>query len=613
MKHLRWQPSLILCLVLCVAIVFFRFVYPPVSILTWDVFGYYLYLPARFIYHDLRLSDLGWVQEIVDKYQTTGSLYQLYQVEGTSFWVIKESIGLAVLNAPAFFIAHIYSQFAGFTPDGFSLPYQYAFAISGLVYACIGVFMLRKILVQFFDETITTIVLLLVVVGTNHFQLTAFDGYLTHNYLFTLYTLVAWYSLKWHREQKPGQAFGLGLSMGLAVLVRPSEMVCILIPLFWGVYNKESLLLKWQLIRKYWEHLLILVFAMFLGGLPQMLYWKYVAGQWIYYTYQNPGEGLDLWAPYTLKFLFSFRKGWFIYTPVMLLALIGFFHLYRKQRPLFLSLLIYFIMNLWIVSSWTAWWYGGGSFSQRAMLPAYVLMAIPLGFLAKAAMESKLRIPLLGLMAMLLMLNIFQTWQWAHGIIDKTRMSREYYFAIFGKTKVGPEDRNLLLVDKLAEEVIPEDKSGYNYRQLILKDFESGEISGGTLSDTAFSGNYGLKVSPEAPFVAGYEAAYEELTDKDYAWIRVSVSVYPPAGQELPAASLVASFEHKGGVYKYKAESVTDKKYNIQPGKWNTMHFDYITPDIRSVKDRLKIYFWLQGSNPMIIDDLKVELWEPLK
>jgi len=58
----------------------------------------------------------------------------------------KESMGLAVLNARAFFIAHILSTILGYPADGFSIPYQYAFAISGLIYADIGIFMLRRIL-----------------------------------------------------------------------------------------------------------------------------------------------------------------------------------------------------------------------------------------------------------------------------------------------------------------------------------------------------------------------------------------------------------------------------------------------------------------------------------
>jgi hypothetical protein len=610
-RHFR-SPSLLICMVICLAIVFFRFVYPPVNILSWDVFGYYLYLPAQFIYHDLKLQDLSWVNLIVEKYNTTETLYQLYQVQETN-WVIKEGIGLAVLNAPAFFIAHLISPVIGYASDGFSLPYQYAFAISGLVYACIGIFMLRKILLEFFEEITTCIVLILIVAGTNHFQLTAFDGYLTHNYIFTLYTFIVWFSLKWHREQKLMQAFWLGLSMGLAVLTRPSEMVCIIIPLFWGIHDKVSFGRKWFLIKKHWPHLLLLIFTMFLGGLPQMIYWKLVTGQWIFYTYQNPGEGLDLWSPYTLQFLFSFRKGWFIYTPIVLFALAGHFHLLKKQPELLIAFVLFFIFNLWIISSWTAWWYGGGSYSQRAMLPSYVILAIPLGYLLSGLQKSGKHIRIIGfsILFTLLLLNIFQTWQWAHGIIDRTRMTKAYYFAIFGKTRVSPEDQKLLLIDKLTPEIIPVDKSGLKYKQLYFNDYESPQQKDLELSDTAFSGRHSLRVTPAFPYAGGFEIPYRDITSHDYAWIRVSIRVFPLKSLDQSSGSLVASFDHKGGVYKYKAESIRKKEYHVLPNQWNLVSIDYLTPDIRSREDKLKVYFWLQGDTPMLIDDLKVEMWEP--
>jgi glycerol uptake facilitator-like aquaporin len=86
--------------------------------------------------------------------------------------------------------------------------------------------MLRKILREFFSETVTSIVLVIIVLGTNYFQLTAFEGMLSHNYLFTLYTFIVWFTLRWHREPKASTAAWLGLFLGLAILSRPSELVC---------------------------------------------------------------------------------------------------------------------------------------------------------------------------------------------------------------------------------------------------------------------------------------------------------------------------------------------------------------------------------------------------
>jgi hypothetical protein len=609
LKWLKESPSARISLVLITAIVFFRFVYPPASILTWDVFGYYLYLPATFIYHDLCLNDIGWVNRIIAEYQTTATLYQALPIPGGGY-VMKYSMGMAVLNAPAFLVAHGISLASGAKADGFSLPYQYAWAISGLVYAAIGIFMLRKILLKYFDEKITSAVLVLTVLATNYFQLTAFDGYLSHNYLFTLYTFILWFTIRWHEKPRPAYALGLGLAMGMAVLVRPSEMVGILIPLFWNISGRQSLREKTARVTANFSRLLIMSSAAIAVGMLQLAYWKYSTGHWLFYSYTNAGEGFDFTHPYLKEVLFSFRKGWLIYTPVMVLALAGMVSLYRSARPLFAATLIYFLVNLYVVSSWTCWWYAGGSYSQRALLSSYAVLALPLGFLLRDTRKRVWRKALYLAAAGLLILNLFQTWQWAHGLIDRTRMTRAYYFAIFGKTSVSDAERKLLLVERPNDEVeILRNETDYARRTALFLDFEN-NATDPFLSDTASSGKKSARLSLSHPFSAGFEMPYRLITPKDHAWLRTSVMVYPTDTVKDGMASLVMTFQHQGVPYHYRALSISDTSFRMKAGQWNRMQLDYLTPEVRSVNDSIKVYFWLQGNKPVLIDDLKIEIFD---
>ena len=609
MNYRTYSFSFYLCMLFGISFFFFRFLFPPVNILSWDVFGYYLYLPAKFIYNDVGLHDISWVKTIIEKYQTTGTLYQLNTLPLGGF-VIKYSMGLAILNSPAFFVAHMLAGSLGYPADGFSLPYQYAFAISGLVYATIGVFMLRRILLHFFDEKVTSIVLIITVAGTNYYQLTAFEGFLTHNYLFTLYSFILWFTIRWHEQPKAKYAFLLGLSMGMAILTRPSELVCILIPLLWNVSFKT----KWQSAGRNWQHLIFLSIAILLAGFPQMLYWKLTTGQWLYYSYNNAGEGFDFARPYLSQVLFGFRKGWFVYTPVMAFAMAGFYYLYKQGRALFPAILIYFLFNLYVVASWTCWWYAGGSYSQRALLSSYVVLALPLGYHIRELLKMRrvILFPAFGIIILLILLNLFQTWQWMHGILDRERMTRAYYIAIFAKTSVSETDRKLLLFQRPGEdEEILKDEQNYHQRKLALLDFENPTgIESRIYKDKAFSGKYSLQLDSVNIYSPGFEISFDELTKKDYAWIRVSIEVYPFADVISNPASLVASFEHNGEAYKYKAEGIQKDKFNVKTGQWNKISFDYITPQIRSVKDKLKVYFWLQGKQPILIDNLNVDVWE---
>lgn len=601
-------------LLLIIGIVVFRFLYPPVNILTWDVFGYYLYLPATFIYHDLRLTDISWVNQIIDQYQTTSTFYQATALPSGG-WVMKYSIGSAVLNAPAFFVAHGISLVAGYKADGFSLPYQYAATINGLIFTAIGIFMLRKILLEFFDERITSILLIITVLATNYFHITAFAGYHLHNYLFTLYTFIVWFTIRWHQQPKWQYAAGLGFAIGLSVLVRPSELVCVIIPLFWGISNLQSFKQKLLLIKSNYRHVIILVSVVFLSGIPQLLYWKYSTGQWLYYSYTNAGEGFDFAQPYLKEVLFSFRKGWLIYTPVMLFAMAGFVSLFKKNRPLFYSIFAYFLVNLYVVSSWTCWWYAGGSYSQRALLSSYVLLAIPMGYFIQQIQDWKkpIRVLLFSVIGLMLVLNLFQTWQWVHSVIDPTRMSRAYYFAVFGKTSASESDRKLLMVERSTESFSKlKNESGYVKRTAAILNFESSSDKDLTLSfDTVHEGNAALRLDAGHDFSPSYEAEFSQLTSHDHAWIRAGVWVFPLHEVTANTASLVITFDHKGENYNYSAWGIERPENHVKAGRWNYISLDYLTPEVRSIHDKVKVYVWLQGTNPVLIDDLKVEIFEP--
>jgi len=203
---------------------------------------------------------------------------------------------------------------------------------------------------------------------------------------------------------------GWGLSMGLAILSRPSEMV--LYP------DPPALGYLWQEIpgceNADWFSGIGNIFWSLREYVPCWVaaarYWKTVTGQWLYYSYNNPGEGLDFWSPIFHEFPFSFRKGWLIYTPVMTFALAGIYLLHKQQKTGFSCIYYLFYYLIYgFCASWTAWWYGGGSYSQRAMLPSYVILAIPLGYVVDQIRQSgkNIRIPLFSILLILAMLNIF--------------------------------------------------------------------------------------------------------------------------------------------------------------------------------------------------------------
>jgi len=178
-------------------------VFIPTNILSWDVFGYYLYLPLKFIYHDLGLQNHSILETINNQYNNTSSFYQAMQLPNGEY-VMKYSMGLAILYAPFFFSGHLIAMLFHFPMDGFSAPYQYSVFFGGIVYSVAGIIFMTKVLRHFFKDSVVAVVLLIIVFSTNYILHITMYGQNanSHNYLFTAYTLILWFTIKWHENYK---------------------------------------------------------------------------------------------------------------------------------------------------------------------------------------------------------------------------------------------------------------------------------------------------------------------------------------------------------------------------------------------------------------------------
>ena len=77
---------------------------------------------------------------------------------------------------------------------------------------------------------------------------------------------------------------------------------------------------------------------------PQMIYWYLKTGYPIL-KYKNPGVGLDIFTPHIIKAFFSYRKGWLLYTPVLIFSLVRLYFVFRDNKKIFMGTLF----GYWIV------------------------------------------------------------------------------------------------------------------------------------------------------------------------------------------------------------------------------------------------------------------------
>lgn len=406
----------------------------PVKQTTWDSFGYYMYLPAMFIYHDV--SELNWFDPIDQKYDLTGGgLYQATKQKKGNY-AFKYLGGIAVLQSPFFFIAHVIASNSRFEADGFSAPYQWAVALGTLLYFILALILLRKLLLVYFNDRTVAITLLLLCLASNLIQYIAIDGGQSHGYIFPLYVFLLYTTYKWHLNPSYKWVILSGLIIGIATISRPTEAIMIFIPLLWDTHTKESAKLKWQKVRDNYHQIIVLAIFGIVGILPQIIYWKFATGSFIY----NVGSKWDFLTPH-FRVLFGWEKGWFIYTPVTILFVAGLF--FVKNFPFRKAAIAFCLLNIYIIISWHIWRYGG-SYSTRALVQSYPVFALALAGITDRILTSKWKFLLYGAGIYLIGVNLFQIGQYNKTILHYDDMNRTYYAAIYLDRNPTPVDMSLL-------------------------------------------------------------------------------------------------------------------------------------------------------------------------
>lgn len=432
--RLKWLVSIIIIVVTWVNFNQERWL--SRSVIDHDVAEYYIYLPAVFIEHDLSLS-------FVDRPEAQNG--KVYWVKKTADGrnVAKMTMGTALSYLPFFLVVHVVTLATGSDSAGFSAPYQFAVLFSSLFYFVLGVLFLWKFMLKFFSERLSWLAIFSIVFGTNIFYYLTIGAGLSHPVGFFLFSALLFYLFKWRDQKSLKLSILVGLIIGLMVLVRPVNALASALVIF--VALKDFFEKKgngsdlYVLIKNFAVMTLFCLFAF----VPQLIYWKYATGQFFFNSYME--EGFYFLRPHIIDGLFGFRKGWFVYTPLALIAIGGFF-LKKKENslpliPIFLFILLY----IYVCFSWWCWWYGG-TFGQRAMIDIYPLLVpgLALLFAALNPKSNPLKKTAWAVFVFVILFNLFQTMQAKYNIIHYDSMTREAYMDALFRTTRNPDREKFL-------------------------------------------------------------------------------------------------------------------------------------------------------------------------
>jgi hypothetical protein len=197
------------------------------DVLESDAWGYYAYLPAVFIYHDLNFN---FYEQVMHQGYFEERLAYEYRVGNDGKIANKYFCGTALAISPFFIGAHFISKIMGYSQDGYQRIYILSVNIAAVFYAVLGLFFLSRLLLFYTNKPRTVIIVLLAMAfGTQLFYYSFGEPGMSHVYSFCFVNLFLW-KIKIGLSIKENSIFKLAaIALGVVFLIRPFNIVIVLI------------------------------------------------------------------------------------------------------------------------------------------------------------------------------------------------------------------------------------------------------------------------------------------------------------------------------------------------------------------------------------------------
>jgi len=328
-----------------------------------DKAGYYVYLPATFIYNWNGQS----MPDSIDK--KTGDGFKIINNNITT----KYPMGVAVMMSPFWLINH---YFIANTKDGFSFSYTLISSIACTFYVLIGLFISYACYKKYTTSIPSLLITILIFISTNLFYYTVLENGMSHGFSFFWFAILLYVilNIKLKSSINYNDTLLLGLSIGFIMLIRPINCIFCL-PYFLILFiNNPNI--KSTIKNLFFTSKSVLLYLLpVILFLPQVLYYKYTSK----ITPAYNGEGFPYLAhPHIMEVLFAPNNGLFLYTPIVFFIFV-FLFIYRKNIQSIIPICVLFAL---VVYTYASWWSTelGCAFGHRSIVEFYSFIFLPLTF-----------------------------------------------------------------------------------------------------------------------------------------------------------------------------------------------------------------------------------------
>ena len=395
------------------------------DILEADARGYYAYLPATFIYNDYNFD---FFETVEIKKISSKNLFYDYRNMYNGKNVNKYFCGTALAEMPFFLIAHTISIIRNTEANGYSSIYFIWINIAAIFYLGLACMYLAKYLRLYnIKESYIAFILPILIFGTNVFLYTVLDPGMSHVYSLAFFSIFIYQAHLYFEKPTIKRFYILAVLMGLIILIRPSNALLVFaLPVLAGSFEKLKngfLFLFQKPIYAGFGILLCIAIVSI-----QFVFYYIACGKFFVYAYSD--ERFYLNKPHIIDILFSYRRGLFLYTPILFLSLFGYYFTYIKNKFFTFSHIAFLFLVIYILSTWWVWWYGGG-FSGRVFIEFFPFFMLLLAFLLQGLVNTKLQLALKTLLVLLVLVCQIQIYQYRHYHIHWDSTTKEMYWENF--------------------------------------------------------------------------------------------------------------------------------------------------------------------------------------
>jgi len=572
------------------------------KIILSDGAGYYAYLPAVFIYHDLSYKFCRTdFPEHPDALGADASLFVNHTPEGKE--INKYFIGTAILESPFFFVAYAIAAIFGYDADGYSFPFQIAIALAAIFYVLLGLEQVKRLLIKRnVPEYVQAVVILLLFFGTNLYHYALGDPAMSHAFSFAMVALFLNLSHNLFHQQKKNDVLRVALALTAIVMIRPVNGIIVFsFPFIAGSWRSFVTGLRISLGN--FRAVAIGLGAFALMVFLQLLVYKLSVNKWFEDSYS--GEHIDFTNVHFANVLYSWKRGIFVYTPLMIFALSGV--IFFRSNFERIAFLCFFIMVIWVIASWQQWWYGGG-LGMRPFVEYYPLMAIPLAAFVYSACrkwKNAFFVPVLGFVVVL---NLIQHYQYTIGILPYDGMNFARYSRIFLKT--DPAYRFIYDPGMIKAHTMPQGSQKISSRIRTFEEdttyhvISSWEIT----NEKSFEGKNAVKLD-KRQFTAGLSVWLKDVVPDsalwNRVWIRLKAKVFLPEENFDP--TMAVSFRSDGTEYNWMGCPLFFSVNNNRT--WDDFEYDVKLPPPPGGNVEICMFLIHSGESVAYADNMEMEFW----